>query len=232
MIYSDQTDIQAALFDIDGTLTTGGPVWKALITSPDVPPGRKAWLYGTAFPHYMLSKAGVLDQAAFRDRWVRLMAWLMTGWSEQQVDTICDQIVTGMLLPNLRDDVVDILKQHSTRGHHIVLVSTMFARIVSRLADNLGADAGLGSVVAFEDSKCSGKIKGLTCSGERKIDFVRRYLLEHEPAITLDKSTAYADSGSDVPFLEGAGYPVAVYPDDVMRAAAQSQNWKIYNGSS
>ncbi len=226
-----QPDIQAALFDIDGTLTTGGPVWKALITSPDVPVMRKMWLYGTAFPHYMLSKARVLDQAAFRDRWVRLMAWLMTGWSAAQVDDICDEIVSGMLAPNLRADVVELLRRHQAQGHAVILVSTMFERIVARLAEQLDADAGLGSVVTFANGTCSGKIAGQTCSGGRKIDFVRHYLAQRKPAIGLEACVAYADSASDIPFLEGAGVSVAVYPDDAMRAAAEARHWEIYDGA-
>lgn len=231
MTITEQTTIQAALFDIDGTLTTGGPVWKALIAAPDVPLWRKSWIYGTAFPHYMLSKAHIMDQAAFRDRWVRLMAWLMTGWSSAQVDAICDQIATGMLVPNLRPDVVRTLKQHSDEGHVVILVSTMFERIVARLVRHLGADAGLGSVVAFDGDRCRGRITGETCSGGRKLEFIQRHLSEHHPTITLAHCAAYADSGSDIPFLAGAAQPVAVYPDDAMREAAQSHHWAIHSGA-
>ncbi len=230
MTYTDHSDVQAALFDIDGTLTTGGPVWKALVQSQDVLPARKLWLYGTAFPHYALSKARLADQARFRDRWVRLMAWLMRGWHRTQVDAMCEKIVQTALVPNVRADVVDLLKMHRAQGHPVVLVSTMFERIVSRFAELMEADAGLGSRVAFDGDVCAGRIVGETCSGVRKVAFAQRYLAENWPDIAVSACAAYADSGSDIPFLSGVGFPVAVYPDDAMREAADAVVGPVFAG--
>ena len=228
MSYINHPNIQAALFDIDGTLTTGGWIWKPLVSSPDVSLSRKAWLYGTAFPHYGLSKARLVDQAAFRDRWVRLMAWSMQGWPAEQAEAMCERILQEMLVPNLRADVVNTLNQHLSQNHPVILVSTMFDRIVSRLAAHLGATVGLGSKLAIENGTCTGKIIGETCSGGRKVTFAQRYLEQSYPDIGLENFVAYADSGSDIPFLAGVGVQVAVYPDEAMRAAATQSGWIIY----
>lgn len=230
MTYTDHADVQAVLFDIDGTLTTGGPVWKALVQSSDVALLRKLWLYGTAFPHYALSKASIADQAGFRDRWVRLMAWLMRGWPRTRVDAMCEEIVQTALVSNMRPDVVDVLDAHRAQGHPVVLVSTMFERIVSRFAEIVHADTGLGSQVAFDGDVCAGRIIGETCSGVRKVAFAQRYLAEKWPDIAVSACAAYADSASDIPFLSGVGYPVAVYPDDAMREAAEAAGWHIFEG--
>lgn len=230
MTYTDNPNVRAALFDIDGTLTTGGPVWEPLIHSPDVALLRKAWLYGTALPHYALSKAGIADQARFRDRWVRLMAWLMTGWQLEQAHAISAQIVQQQLIPTLRSDVVDLVKQHKAQGCPVILVSTMFTFIVEKLADHLDADAALGSKVEVKNATCTGRIAGDTCAGPRKLEFARAYLARYLPEITLEQCAIYADSGSDISFVAGAGFPVAVYPDDTMRAEAQTQGWAMYEG--
>jgi phosphoserine phosphatase len=94
----------------------------------------------------------------------------------------------------------------------------------------VGADTGLGSQVEFRDGRCMGRIVGQTCSGLRKVDFARRYLEQHHPGLSLADCAAYADSRSDIPFLAGVGYPVAVYPDEAMRAAALEHGWPIYEG--
>jgi len=225
-------DIQAALFDIDGTLTRGDEMWAAsLIKSPDVSRLRKAWLYAGALPHHLLSRAEIVSQADFRDRWVRLLAWLMTGWSAAQVQAHYDRIMLETLIPTLRADVVEILKQYKAQGHCVVLVSTMFSGVVEGVAAALGADAGLGSRVEMKDGRCTGRIVGQPCSGVRKIDFSREYLAQHLPGISLAACAAYADSRSDIPFLNGVGHPVAVYPDDAMRAAAQQHGWDIFSGN-
>ncbi len=228
MPYVDDSDVRAVLFDIDGTLTVGGAVWSVLIHSPDVVWLKKGWLYGTALPHYALSKAGIVAQAQFRDRWVRLMAWLMAGWSEQQVETVYQRTVQDCLVPDLRSDVVDILQQHKAAGHHVVLVSTMFEGIVAQLAGHLGADAGLGSLVLMQNGRCAGQIVGQTCSGGRKLDYAERHLSQLDPAIALQNCTAYADSASDIDFLAGVKYPVATYPADEMRTEAVQQGWAMY----
>lgn len=221
------TDIQAALFDVDGTLTAGGQMWQGLLKSPDVQKSRIAWLYLTAVPHHLLSRAGAVSQAQFRDRWVRLMAWLMTGWSEAQVQHLYSHIAQDYLIPDLRPDVVSVLKNHKQQGHYVALVSTMFEGILRALADHVGADAGIGSQVAMVNGQCTGRIVGPACSGARKLDFAREHLAGQVP---LDACTAYADSKSDIEFLSGVGYPVATYPDDAMRLAAEKRGWRIYTG--
>ena len=227
MAYEINSHVRAALFDIDGTLTTGGEVWGALIQSPDVLLSKKCWLYATGMPHYLLSKTGIVSQAGFRDRWVRLMAWLMKGWRHEQAQGIYRQI-DDFLGATLRPNVVEILKQHKTAGHPVILVSTMFDGIVGGLADYLGADAGLGSEVEFRDGRCMGRVVGLTCSGARKVEFAERYLKRNFPELPFNVCAAYADSQSDIPLLAAAGYPVAVYPDEGMRTAAIERGWAIY----
>ncbi len=231
MAYTIDSRARAAFFDIDGTLTTGGEAWEPLLKSPDVPFLRKRWTFVSGVPHYLLSKTGLVSQAGFRDRWVRLMAWQMTGWREEQVHALCARIVEDHLAAHLRPDVVDILHQHTAAGQPVLLVSTMFEEIVSGLAHRLGADAGLGSRLELRDGRCTGKIIGPTCSGERKIDFARHYLAEHFPAVSLADSAAYADSQSDAPLLSSVGYPVAVYPDEALQALAAGRGWRIYAGT-
>lgn len=220
--------VKAALFDIDGTLTSGGQPWIELVSSPQVTKPHKAWLYLTGMPHYGLSKIGIADPAAFRDRWVRLMAGLMSGWRAEDVQAMCTRIVERSLVPVLRSDMVERVRAHKAQGHTVVLVSTMFETIGEALAQNVGADRGLGSIVAMrENGTCAGKISGQTCSGPRKLDFAQAYLAATLPGVTLDQCAAYADSASDIPFLSGVGYPTAVYPDDRMRAAAEECGWPI-----
>ena len=230
MPYSIDSNIRAALFDIDGTLTSGGDVWAALINSPYVNRLKKGWLYSSGLPHYMLSKAGIVSQAGFRDRWVRLMAWLMAGWRDPQAQAHYSQILMEGLLPMLRADVLEIMKQHQALGQPVILVSTMFEGIVQGFAAHVGADAGLGTRVEFRGGRCTGRVIGETCSGVRKVDFARRYLEEHHAGLSLAEVAAYADSRSDIPFLAGTGHPVATYPDDAMRASAQDRGWPVYEG--
>ena len=221
-------EAKAALFDIDGTLTTGGDVWGGLLGAPEVAVWRRAWLYATALPHYGLSKAGLISERGFRERWVRLMAWLMTGWTAQQVQGVYDMVAHDFLVPDLRPDTVVLLNQHKAAGHPVILVSNMFEGIVQALAVHLGADAGLGSRVAMDGDRCLGRIAGQTCAGPGKVTFAQAYLAAHHPALTIEQCAGYADSRSDAPLLGAVGFPVAVYADAQLRAEAEAHGWALY----
>jgi hypothetical protein len=43
--------------------------------------------------------------------------------------------------------------------------------------------------------------------------------------LRLEESVAYADSASDLPMLEAAGYPVAVNPEAKLAAIARRRGW-------
>lgn len=222
----------AALFDIDGTLTDSSTsnVWHTLIHAPETPTLKRGWLYTTGLPHYLLSKTGVIRQAGFRDRWVRMMAWLMRGWPEAQVQALYQRTVTERLIPEIRSDVVRLLKQHSEAEQPVLLVSTMFEGMVEGFAAYLGAAGGVGSQVGFRNGICTGQIEGKTCSGGRKIEFVQRYLAQHYPDLSLEDCAGYADSASDIAFLAEVGLPTAVYPEDVMRVEAERRGWPVFEG--
>jgi len=49
--------------------------------------------------------------------------------------------------------------------------------------------------------------------------------------LDLAASTAYANDGSDVAHLECVGFPQAVAPDRVLRAAAKRHGWPVWEAS-
>ena len=40
-------------------------------------------------------------------------------------------------------------------------------------------------------------------------------------------NVAYGDTSADIPILEMANHPVAVYPDDGLKSTALEQGWKF-----
>ena len=43
----------------------------------------------------------------------------------------------------------------------------------------------------------------------------------------LEKASFYSDSINDLPLLEAVEFPVAVDPDDTLRAHAQDKGWPV-----
>ncbi len=207
--YTIDPNVRAALFDIDGTLNHGRRRVGGAHPLAGCQPIKRAWLYATAMPHYLLSKTGVVSQAGFRDRWVRLMAWLMAGWSEQQAQAhLRSDRDRGGCCRCCRSDVVEILKQHKALGHPVILVSTMFEGIVSGICRACWRERrAWDHRSSFAMGAVPGRVIGETCSGARKVDFARRYLEQH---ILIDRWTA-------APLMRTAGRIFRFWPGWAIR---------------
>jgi phosphoserine phosphatase len=60
-------------------------------------------------------------------------------------------------------------------------------------------------------------------TGEARALIMAEYAAD--AALRLEESVAYADSASDLPMLEAAGYPVAVNPEAKLAAIARRRGW-------
>ena len=62
-------------------------------------------------------------------------------------------------------------------------------------------------------------------TGEARAIIMADYAGEH--GLDLAECVAYADSTSDLPMLEAAGYPVAVNPETKLAALARKRGWLV-----
>ncbi len=65
-----------------------------------------------------------------------------------------------------------------------------------------------------------------TCRAFRRVRLpFNTWLAEHQA--TLEGSYFYSDSHNDLPLLEQVSHPVAVDPDDTLRALAVQRGWTV-----
>ena len=137
-------------------------------------------------------------------------------------------LVAGALEPILRPLVyrepLDLLHQHRDRGEPVYVVSATLQEIVDAIAADLGFDGAIGTICQVVDGVYTGRSLR-PCHGEAKARAVRQ--LAAAEGIDLDRSTAYSDSHTDIPFLEVVGNPVAVNPDRALRRAAIWREWPM-----
>lgn len=218
---------QLVFFDVDGTLTTGN-TWDGIFQYPGINRLKVAWLRVSIQPYILLRRLYLFGEARFFQMWMQKIAALLKNWSQEEVNALCEWLVTVYLKESFRADVVDILKQQQAQGAQVVLVSMLFQGGVHKLGEQLGADGAIGTALEFKDGKVTGKLVGNVCFGPRKLDFLRTYLEQHALEISLEDCAAYADSYSDAPMLAMVGKAVAVYPHKNLRDAAIEQKWQIY----
>lgn len=215
-----------AFFDIAGTLVDGNP-WTFFFKHPAISRIRLRLAMARVLPVYVGKKLKLNDDVLFRHQWVSTMAWLVKDWSRDKLQSVFDWVVNDQMESLLRQDVLQQLQQHKTDGYRVVLVSGMFDVLVQSFVQRVGADAGIGSVLDFQQDTCTGKIRGETAMGPRKLDFMRRYLVENNFSGDLKACYGYADSYSDVPLLDAVGHSIATYPDAGLRAVAEARGWTI-----
>ncbi len=75
------------------------------------------------------------------------------------------------------------------------------------------------------NNQYTGAVAGIPCFQEGKVARLNLWLENYEG--DLSGSYFYSDSINDLPLLEKVSHPVAVDPDDALKAQAQARNWKI-----
>ncbi|MFN3974227.1 MAG: HAD family hydrolase [Dehalococcoidia bacterium] len=220
----------AAFFDFDGTLCTG-QVWRGL--------GRWAQTFGRRRFVYLLalrlwpgviwpiSKARLLSEGAFFNLWGNGVATFFRGLSYAQARAICRWVVEHEIIPTLRPDVVERLRQHQAQGHAVVLVSGTLQEVLAEVARHLGVSAVLATPLEVCNGICTGRLQGPFLYGHLKAHRIQRFAQGYNPPLDLSLCWAYADRRWDIPFLETAGLAVAVYPDKALLAYAGKKGWEV-----
>jgi phosphoserine phosphatase len=206
--------------DMMGTLTTGSPVlgivdWVRHNQSK----AQARWRIAALLPGYLLAKAGLVDKYA----WAQQLMTDSLGWlhavTPEKFEQVAGWVVEHNLWQKRRADVIARLGEHAQRGAQVVVASRVPEPIAQAFARRFGAEA-IGTPLQIENGRAR-LAAGLVAS-DRKIQAV----LARLNVTRVDY--AYGDTALDIPLLEHAGHPVAVYPDKRLYAAAQARGWQIF----
>ncbi len=145
---------------------------------------------------------------------------VLRGYSPEAMQALVVDSMERVLKPLVYAESLDLVERHRSRGEPVYIVSATLQEIVQVIADDLGFDGALGTIVEVEDGKYTGRaIRPL--HAENKARCIK------ELGYDLDASTAYSDSHTDLPFLEAVGHPVVVNPDRKLRRIARERGWPV-----
>jgi len=118
-----------------------------------------------------------------------------------------------------------VIDKHLKEGISIVLVSGSFQEILQPLADELGAQHCLGTVLEVVDGRYTGKITPPQMIGEGKAIAIRAFL--EQVGARSEDCFAYGDHHTDIPMLETVGHAVAIRGDSSLTQHATLHCWEI-----
>lgn len=205
--------------DMMGTLTTGSPIlglldWIKVHQSK----AQARWLLAAMMPSYLLVKLGLIDPQPWgQGLMIRSLTWLK-DMDAEKFSQACEWAVEHNLWRKRREDVITRLQEHAQAGAQVYLASSVVEPIAESFARRIGVQA-IGSPVEIVGGKVR-LVNGLVKS-ERKIQEVLKRL----GVEWVDY--AYGDTFMDIPMLENAEHPVAVYPDKRLERVAREKGWEI-----
>jgi HAD superfamily phosphoserine phosphatase-like hydrolase len=212
--------------DLEGTLTTG-ETWRALRRYLDdvrVDP-RAKWFYRARIPGYLLTKIGLMDVQAYRQRFVAEAPRLLRGYTPDDIQRAAEWIVEHEIWTQRRADVIEELANFAAQGAQVIVVTGTYQPIADVFAQRIGATA-LGTILEMKDGVATGNIMGQVNMGAYKVTRLQAHLAGRTPDM------AYGDTTSDLEMLQMSAQPVAVYPSLDLFRIAQANAWRVLGAAS
>lgn len=205
--------------DMMGTLTTGSPVVGLVDWIRHNQSKRQAQLYMLSIaPSYFIAKRGWIDwQKWGQDLMVKSLKMVRQATPEK-MKLVGEWAVEHDLWKKRREDVIARLHTHKSQGAQIYIASSVVEPLIEPFAQRIGAQT-IGTPVEYKNGRV--QLSGELTASEKKIEQVLSRL-------GIDRvDFAYGDTIMDVPLLEHADHPVAVYPDEKLKEYALNRGWEI-----
>lgn len=206
--------------DMMGTLTTGSP-FRGLVdwVKHNQSKARANWYMASIAPSYYLARKGLIDWQAWGHRLMIGSLGYIKDATPEKLAHAAEWVVEKDLWVKRREDVVARLVRHREQGADVHIASSYFEPFIEPFAKRIGAKC-IGTPIELVNGQVRMVGKQMVAD-ERKLEQVLSRL-------AVDRvDVAYGDTVLDVPLLEHANHPVAVYPDVKLKKIAIERGWEI-----
>jgi HAD superfamily hydrolase (TIGR01490 family) len=117
------------------------------------------------------------------------------------------------------------VQRHTEDGDFVAIVTGATPYAALPLARELGIEHVVATHLEVEGGRFTGRIQQPMSYGQGKVVLTER--LAAEQGFSLEESTFYSDSITDLPLLERVRTPVVVNPDRRLRRVADQRGWRI-----
>jgi len=205
--------------DMMGTLTIGSPVIGLVDWVRHNQSKTQAQLYMLSIaPAYFLAKRGIIDWQKWGQKLMIESLRLVRNATPEKMKLVGEWAVEHNLWQKRREDVIARLTNHKSHGAQVYIASSVIEPIIEPFARRIGSQT-IGTPVEYKDGNV--RVAGNLVAQERKIEQVLSRLNVNK----ID--FAYGDTEQDIPLLEHADHPVAVYPDEKLKKYALAHSWEI-----
>jgi HAD superfamily hydrolase (TIGR01490 family) len=218
--------MRVAIVDFDGTLYAK-ETFQILMDHLKEHPvyhTRYKRFFRSILPPYIGHKMKIYPKHKMRERSMQIYLDALKDLSVEEMDTYFRE-VSAKLQADFNPDIVSKVKQHAADGVHVMLVSGAYTPLLHIAVEGLPFDNIIGTNIPIKNSVIDLKTPILHVQGIGKNEQIETALANKE--IDWANSFAYGDSYSDLSVLDLVGNPVAVQPEDQLKAVAKKRKWKI-----
>jgi len=205
--------------DMMGTLTTGSPFLGLVDWVKHNQSKLRANFYMASItPSYLLAKNGIIDWQAWGQKLMVDSLVYIQDADEAKVRHASEQVVLmGRVRRNGWWPWHD-RTAHREAGAQVYIASSVVEPFIEPFARRIGAQVS-GTPVEIRDGRL--RMTGGLVADEKKLE----QILARLGVSRVDY--AYGDTVLDIPLLEHAEHPVAVYPDKKLKAVALERGWEM-----
>jgi len=210
------------LFDLDNTLLAGDSdfEWAQFLIEQGVLDREVYEARNQGF--YDEYRAGTLDIHAFLDFQLKPLS----RHPRAQLEAWHREFMGRKIRPMVRQKARGLIAGHGDDLRAVITATNSF--VTAPIARELGIEHLIATVPEEINGEFTGAVRGIPCFREGKVARLEAWLSSRGTSLeAFERSWFYSDSLNDLPLLERVTHPVAVDPDDTLRAHAERHGWPI-----
>lgn len=210
-----------AIFDLDNTLIADDSdyLWGQFLVDQGIVDKE---LYEEAnVKFYEDYKLGTLDITEF----LHFSLAPLANNAPEQLYQWREQFIEEIITPIVLKPAIRLINKHRYKGDTVMVITATNRFVTEPIVKLFGVDNLLATTPEFVDGQYTGKFEGIPCFQEGKVKLLEEWLKNSEE--TMKNSWFYSDSHNDLPLLKLVDNPVAVDPEEKLRAYAEQQDWSI-----
>ncbi len=213
-----------AIFDLDNTLLAGDSdfQWGQFLIEQGLLKREEHEAKNIEF--YEDYKAGRLDIYAF----LKFQLKPLSDHPRVKLDEFLQQYLEHKVRPMMTEKAKALVNQHKANGDLLMIITATNSFVTRPIATAFGVEHLIGTDPEQIDGEFTGNVSGLPSFQEGKVKRLHEWMAARGKSLNDFETTwFYSDSHNDLPLMKQVKQPVAVDPDDVLRAHAEQQGWPI-----
>ena len=159
------------------------------------------------------------------DAYLRHALSPLIGQSAETIAAWHRQFMQDKVEPLLLPAAAALLEKHRSRGDDLLVITATNRFVTEPIVHRLGVTNLLACEGEIVDGMYTGEPSGVPSYAAGKVTRLNSWL--EKTGLSLEGSWFYSDSHNDLPLLSIVEHPVAVDPDDTLRAHAVAKGWPI-----